>query len=152
MIVSLAASLIAAAAGPAVTAEYGGEKFNNMGGRWNRYDFVLTNGSQDAQEVSVCPGDIEIAVQDHRIQRERAFALGFDGEGWSYNCAARLIPAQGSVTLSAYFVEWWPTNTGAITPRQLKLVEAKTSAGTHTMRFTPSGERGKKVVQVSSRI
>jgi len=152
MSLTLAASLIAAsAAAPAITAEYGGEKFNNLGVRWNRYDFVLTNSSGEAQDVSACPSDVEIAIEDHRRLSERAFGLGFAGEGWSYDCTSYTVPAQGSVTFSAYFDEWWPYNTGVISRRRSKQIEARTSAGTFTMRFTPGPERGEKLVQVSSR-
>lgn len=120
-------------AGSAVTADFGGYKYNNLGSRWTRYDYLLTNSGTEPQQLSVCPSDIEISVHSHRVERENAFALSFDNEPWSYGCEQRQLAPGETVTVGAFFLEWWTyLDTSR---RRLKLVKADTNLGTYTLRF-----------------
>lgn len=142
--------LIAAASSPAVVADCGGYKYNNLVEFWHRYDFELSNTTGETQELSVCPDNVEVSIHDHRVESERAFAVQFGDAAWSHDCVTRSLAPGESVMLATYFDEWWANE--STSPRRMRVVEAKTSAGTYTMRFTPSRERGKQVVQVSSRL
>lgn len=145
----LAGYLVAAASSPAVVAEYGGYKYNNLAARWHRYDFELSNMTAQPQELSVCAADVELSIRDHRVESEKAFAVQFADDAWSHDCSSRIIAPGESVRLATYFDEWWANE--STSPRRMRIVEARTSTGTYTMQFTPSRERGKRVVQVSSR-
>jgi hypothetical protein len=131
-----------------VTADFGGATLVNNSSRYNRYDFVLTNTTQEKQEVAVCPHRIEIAIHAAQVMREPAFAVSFDDEKWTRECTAHWLAPGEKVTMRTYFREWWPTERGA--PRMLKRVEAETSAGTFALNFTPAPKRGHAVVQASS--
>jgi len=131
-----------------VTAEYGGSAFVNNSTRYNRYDFALTNNADAPEDLRVCPQDIVIAVHDHRVQSEPAFALSFDDGEWSRDCASyQLAPGQ-TVRLRSYFRAWWPHE--GLANRRLKEVRAETSAGTFTMIMTRASQPGKLLVEVSS--
>lgn len=104
----LLAGTLLAASSAGVMADYGGYKYNNLGTRLHhRYDFELSNTTEEIQEVSVCPDNVEVFVHDHRIESETAFAVRFGDAVWSYDCATRSLAPGESVMLSTYFDEWW---------------------------------------------
>ena len=131
-----------------VTADYGGSATVNNSSRYNRYDFVLTNHADEAQEVSVCPQDVVIAVQDHRTQSEPAFAVSFGDDPWSRDCTSRNLAAGERVLLRGFFMEWWPHE--SIARRQSKQITADTSAGRFIMNLTRADDRRSLRVQVSN--
>ena len=131
-----------------VAADYGGSTTVNNSTRYNRYDFVLTNHAQEAQDVSVCPQDVEISVHDHRTQSEKAFAVSFGDDPWSRECTSHNLAAGETVLLRGFFMEWWPHE--RTTKRRLKQITADTSAGRFTMSLSRADDRRNLVVQVAS--
>lgn len=63
MMISAFTALALAAPLPAVVGSFGGyDRRIDPGARWERFDLILTNETEEAQTVSVCPTDADLAL------------------------------------------------------------------------------------------
>lgn len=131
-----------------VTSEFGGVRHINNSARYNRNDFVLTNTSQEKQQVAVCPQRIEVELHTARVEREPAFAVSFDDGQWTRDCTTHWLAPGEKARMQAYFREWWHFE--SVRQSMYKRVTAETSAGTFGVDFTRSAWPANTVVEAWS--
>tara|TARA_B100000686_G_C16039042_1_gene594358 strand:- start:132 stop:542 length:411 start_codon:yes stop_codon:yes gene_type:complete len=69
---------------------------------WERWSFTISNTSGSAQELRICPHNVDRVASDPARTTKRAFALAFGDASWSYNCIKTTIEGGASIDLRAY--------------------------------------------------
>lgn len=104
------ALLLAASSTTGVSAEFDGyQRRLDTLTTWERLDIVITNNAEEAQTLSLCPNDASRIFRTHRTVTNTAFALKFDDQSWSFNCAATELDPGQRLTLGLFFrpeVRW----------------------------------------------
>nr|WP_298928323.1 hypothetical protein [uncultured Erythrobacter sp.] len=97
-------ALLASAAAPAFSGEFGGYHFDRTTpNRWERFDLVLTNETDETETVGTCPKQAEMVLKTTQASRSSAFAIKFEDDSWSFGCSSRSVQPGESITLSLYF-------------------------------------------------
>ena len=86
-----------------VHAEYVGFDQRIDDSRWSRYDFALTNQSDENQTLALCPQDAALGLNSHRREEVAAFAVKFDKDAWSFGCSQRLLEPGEKVVVGVFF-------------------------------------------------
>ncbi|MBV7260078.1 VCBS domain-containing protein [Erythrobacter crassostreae] len=98
------ALLASVAVTPAFSGEFVGYHFDQTTpNRWERFDLVLTNDTDQPSEIKACPDQAQMIMRDHQRSKIGAFAVKFDDGNWSYSCETRSVEAGQSVTLKLFF-------------------------------------------------
>lgn len=70
---------------------------------WERFDVMLTNTTDEARELSVCPSAARMTSDTVRSPKFGAFAISFDEEDWTFNCSTRSLAPGEKVEVGMFF-------------------------------------------------
>lgn len=89
---------------PELSAEYLGRRWKDgVQQAYERYDIRLSNNTEEAKLLRMCPQDAFLRYKKTRVIQLHARAIGVDDEAWDHNCINRELVAGDSVELSVFF-------------------------------------------------